>query len=117
MVEGGRRGGLVGPEPLGPAPERARPGAAPAAERVGLVEDVAAAEQELGEPLPCALQVLARVVERVASRRARNAASRLSFLRLFSAAGFCILDTAPTAQSTPSALSWRQRAKPVGPLS
>ena len=57
------------------------------------------------------------VMFRVASRRARKAASRLSFLRLFSADGFCIFETAPTTQSTPSARSSRHRAKPVGPLS
>ena len=34
-----------------------------------------------------------------ARRRARNAASRLSFLYLLSAAGFCIFETAATTQS------------------
>lgn len=39
----------------------------------------------------------------VASMRAMNSASRRSFLRRASAAGLCILETAATAQSRPSA--------------
>ena len=54
---------------------------------------------------------------RVASMRAMNSASRRSFLRRASAAGLCILETAATAQSRPSARSSRAMWKPVGPLS
>lgn len=53
----------------------------------------------------------------VASMRAMNSASRRSFLRRASAAGLCILETAATAQSRPSARSSRAMWKPVGPLS
>ena len=48
--------------------------------------------------------------------RPRPPPVRLGLVRP-AAAGRCILETAPTAQSTPSALGARQGWKPVGPLS
>jgi hypothetical protein len=50
-----------------------------------------------------------------ASIRARNAASRLSLLRLLSAAGLSTLETAATTHSTPNSLSSRARCQPAGP--